>query len=87
MSSTGFARLTVFFMDGSKVSFRYPRQAGTDPSTIANTVKRAIDSERLTLEVDGDLLVIPMRNVKYAQVSPAPDHLPQGVLRKARLIS
>ena len=62
-------------------------QAGTDPATIANTAKRAIDSEKLVLEVDGDLLVISMKSVKYVQVSPAPDHLPAGVLRKARLIS
>jgi hypothetical protein len=84
---TAFARMTVFFNDGGKVSFRYPRQAGSDPATIANTVKRAIDSEKLVLEVDGDLLVIPMKSVKYVQVSPAPTALPAGVLRKARLMS
>jgi hypothetical protein len=79
--------MTAFFNDGGKASFRYPRQAGTDPATIANTVKRAIDSEKLVLEVDGDLLVIPMKSVKYVQVSPAPSSLPAGVLRKARLMS
>jgi hypothetical protein len=78
--------MTVFFLDGTKVRFRYPRQAGSDPSTIAATVKRAIDAEKLVLEVDGDLLVIPMRSVKYVQVSPAPPHLPTGVLRGARLL-
>jgi len=49
-------------------------------------VKRAIDADKLVLEVDGDLLVIPIRNVKYVQVSPAPAHLPGGVLRQARLV-
>jgi len=80
------ATLTVFFLDGTKVLFRYPRQAGTDPATIAATVKRAIDAEKLVLEADGDLLVIPMKSVKYVQVSPAPAHLPAGVLRQARVI-
>lgn len=79
------ASMTVFFMDGTKVSFRYPKQAGTDASTIAANVKKAIDAEKLVLEVDGDLLVIPMRNIKYVQVSPAPAHLPSGVLRQARV--
>ena len=78
--------LTVHFMDGTKVSFRYPRQAGSDPATIATTVKRALDADRLLLEVDSDLLVIPIRNIKYLQVSPAPAHLPSGVLRQARLL-
>ncbi len=85
MSAT--AHLTVCFLDGSKISYRYPKQAGADPATIAATVKRAIDAERLVLEADGDLVVIPIRSVKYIVVSPAPDHLPPGVLREARLMS
>jgi len=80
-----YASLTVFFLDGTKVSFRYPRQAGTDPATIVATVKKALESDRLLLEVDGDLLLIPIRSVKYVQVSPAPEHLPTGVLRQARV--
>jgi hypothetical protein len=80
-----FASMTVFFLDGTSASFRYPRQAGADPATIAATVKKAIESERLVLEVNGDLLVIPVRSVKYIQVSPAPDHLPGGILRHAEV--
>jgi len=84
---SALASLTVFFLDGTKVSFRYPKQAGTDATTIAANVKKAIDADKLVLEVDGDLLVIPIKSVKYIQVSPAPDHLPGGILRKARVIS
>ncbi len=81
------ANLTVHFLDGSRVSYRYPKQAGSDPASIAATVKRAIEAERLVLEVDGDLVVIPIRSVKYIVVSPTPAHLPPGILRGARLIS
>jgi hypothetical protein len=77
--------LTVFFLDGTKASFVYPRQSGKDQASIVNTVKKAIDSERLVLEVDGDLVIIPIRSVKYVQVSPAPPHLPSGILRRAQL--
>jgi hypothetical protein len=78
--------LTVFFLDGTKVTFRYPRQSGTEAATIAATVKRAIDADKLVLEAEGDLLVIPMKSVKYVRVTPAPPHLPAGVLRNARLL-
>ena len=78
-------RMTVFFLDGTKISFVYPRQSGSDQAAIVNTVKKAIDAERLVLEVDGDLVVIPIRSVKYVQVSPAPPHLPAGILRRARM--
>ena len=78
-------RMTVFFLDGTTASFVYPRQSGKDQAAIVNTVKKAIDAERLVLEVDGDLVVIPIRSVKYVQVSPAPPHLPSGILRRARM--
>lgn len=84
-TTNGFASMTVFFLDGTTATFRYPKQAGSDAATIATNVKKAIDSERLVLEVNGDLLVIPIRSVKYIQVSPAPDHLPSGILRNAEI--
>ena len=83
MNST--VSMTVFFLDGTSASFRYPRQAGADPATIAATVRKAIDADRLVLEVNRDLLVIPVKSVKYIQVSPAPDHLPGGILRHAEI--
>ena len=81
------AVLTVHFIDGTKVSMRYPRLSGLDPATLASQVKRALDADKVVVEVDGDLLIIPMRNVKYFHLTPAPDHLPQGVIRGGRLIS
>jgi hypothetical protein len=75
--------MTVFFIDGSKITFNYPRQAGSgDQASILANIKKAIDSERLVLEVDGDLVVIPVRGIKYVRVSPAPPALPAGVFRQ-----
>ena len=81
------AVLTVHFMDGTKLSVRYPRLTGMDRTGIAAAVKRALDAEKVIVEVDGDLLIIPMKNVKYFHLTPAPDHIPQGVIRNGRLIS
>ena len=81
---TGPVTMTVFFLDGTKVAFEYPRQSGSDQPAIVNTIRKAIEAERLVLEVDGDLLVIPIRSVKYVQVSPGPAYLPSSVLRHAR---
>ena len=83
---TPLVSLTVFFLDGTKATFRYPRQSGADASTIASTVKKAIDADKLVLEADGDLIVIPVNSVKYIRVSPAPVQLPGGVLRQARML-
>jgi hypothetical protein len=60
---TPLVSLTVFFLDGTKVTFRYPRQSGTDAATILANIKRAIEADKLVLEADGDLLVIPFKSV------------------------
>jgi hypothetical protein len=72
-------------MDGSKITLRYPKQAGNDPTTIAANVRKALETDRIIVEVDGNLLFIPLNSVKYFQVLPAPDSLPVGVLRGARM--
>jgi hypothetical protein len=81
------AILTMHFMDGTKLVVRYPKQAGTDPATIAATVKRALDADKIVFEVDGDLIIVPTRNIKYIHLTPAPDHLPAGVIREGKLLS
>lgn len=76
---------TIFFMDGTKMTMTWPRQAGSDSSTIASKVKNALESDKLIAEVSGDLLVIPVRNIKYFQITPAPEMLPEGVVRGAQI--
>ena len=78
---------TIHFTDGSKVSLRWPRQAGTGAQIIAANVKKALEADRMMVEVNGDLWLIPLRNVKYIQLSPSPKELPVGVLRGAQIVT
>ncbi|MBW1804736.1 MAG: hypothetical protein JRJ85_28930 [Deltaproteobacteria bacterium] len=64
---------------------RKEKDHGEDPATITSNVKKALDRDKIVLEAQGDLMVIPVRNIKYVVVSPAPDELPKGVLRNARI--
>ena len=72
--------LTIHFNDASKLSMTFPQQAD-DFSQIASRVQKALDANKLAIEVDGELFVIPMNNVKYLQVNPAPEKLPDTVIR------
>ncbi len=78
---------TIHFMDGSKLSLQWPRQAGSDPQTITANIKKALEVDRILAEVGGTLLVIPMRNIKYIQITPAPEKLPGGILRGVQIAS
>ena len=78
--------LTIHFIDGSKLSVTFPQQTD-DFSQIANRVQKALDANQLAIQIDGELLVIPMTNVKYLQVNPAPEKLPETVIRNGALKS
>ena len=83
------AHAVIHFMDGTKIVFKYPRlQAGkaTDSSMIASAVKKALEQDKIAVEADGSLIVIPVRNIKYIQIVPPPDALPAGVLRNAQIV-
>ncbi len=85
MATARTASMLIRFMDGSKITLRYPKQAGNDPATIAANVRKALETDRILVEVEGNLIFIPLSSVKYIQVIPAPDVLPSNVLRGARM--
>jgi hypothetical protein len=78
---------TIHFIDGSKIVLRWPRQAGSGSQIIAANVKKALEADRMLVEVGGELLLIPLRNVKYIQLTPSPKELPVGVLRGAQIVT
>jgi hypothetical protein len=77
--------VTFYFLDNSSMKLVWPKQGSRDPQTFASQVKKSLDADRFIAEAEGQLVVIPMRNVKYMVVSPAPETLPQGIIRNARI--
>jgi hypothetical protein len=80
------AKAIIHFTDGTKLSLRYPRQMGKNSLGVADQVRKALESERLFVEVKGTLLLIPLHQVRYVEITPAPDSLPPGVVRGAELV-
>jgi hypothetical protein len=77
----------IHFTDGSKIKPEWPAQGGEDPTTIAMNVRNALEMDKVMAEIDGSLMIVPMQNVKYVVVTPAPPELPKSVLRNAQIIS
>ena len=76
--------LNIHFIDGSKLSVTFPQQSD-DFSQISSRVQKALEANQLAIEIDGELCVIPMNNIKYLQVNPAPEKLPDTVIRNGAL--
>lgn len=77
--------LTLYFLDGSDMSINFPKQQG-NPLLLAKRVQAALDADQFTLEIDGQLMMIPKSSVKYMTVSPVPDELPETIIRGGRFV-
>jgi hypothetical protein len=77
-------KIEIWFMDNTSFKYSFKPEAG-DMREIVHRVSNALDSDKLVLESEGDLFVIPICNVKYIQVSPAPDYLPEGIFRNVHI--
>ena len=78
--------LTVYFLDGSDMSINFPKQPG-NPLLLAKRVQNALDADQFTLEVDGELLMIPKSSIKYMTVSPLPEELPETIIRGGKIVA
>src|SRR5687767_751410 len=76
VSMSRTAKATIHFTDGTKLSLKYPRQVGKNSVGLAEQVRKAIEAQRLLVEVKGTLVVISLHNVRYVEITPAPDSLP-----------
>ena len=87
MKSDATVTATFHFTDGSRLVLRWPKQGDRDPATLASRLRQALDGNQLSFSVDGDLLIVPMRSVKYVHISPAPPVMPSLVVTDASIES
>lgn len=81
--------LTLHFVDGSKLTFEFPRQTDNE---AARQMKVAdfLTAKNLVVEAEGSVLVFPVANIKYIALNgPAPlaakGRQPTGLPRHAIL--
>ena len=85
MNSTVCVTATIHFLDRTSLVVRWPRRSGLDPATIASKLRQSLDAPQLSFAIDDELLVVPMRSVKYIVIDPAPTALPDTVITGATI--
>jgi hypothetical protein len=78
--------LTIHYLDGSSQTYTFPKQT-SDKYDAISRFKSAIGSDRILLEEDGILTIIPMSAVKRLDLSPLPVDGADGIIMGARLNS
>ncbi len=78
--------LTLYFNDGSDMSIAFPHQGG-NPLLLAKRIQAALDADQFTVEVDGELMMVPKSSLKYMTISPVPEELPESVIRGGSVVT
>ena len=84
--------MTLHFIDGSKLSFEFPRQTA---NVAARKMKldEFLANQHLIVEADGSLLIFPVANIKYVALTapmleePDTPALARHAITGARILS
>jgi len=80
------AHMVIHFMDGTKIVFKYPKLKDKEAATTASKVKKALSQDKIVVQTYDSVIVMPVTNIKYIQVTPLPDALPEGILKHAEIV-
>jgi len=72
--------LTIFFMDGTKVDYEFPRQHG-DKISLASHVNTMLEMQYIIIESDGCIHFYPVCNIKSIQVYPISKDFPDNIVQ------
>jgi hypothetical protein len=77
-------RCTISFLDGTQLKLVWEKQKEAALRS-ASLIEKVLNSESFAVELEGRLVIVPIQNIRTMEVSPAPEKLPQMVVRGARL--
>jgi len=77
--------MTIHFMDGSTVSYDFPKQVDNN-AAIATRLSKLLEMQYVIVESDGALQFYPVNNIKSIQVYPLPEVFPDYIIRGACML-
>ena len=80
-------RLVVHYNNGTKFEATFPTQIKNSTAAVQEAMKRIMESDKLVIEAEGRLIVIPWSSVKHLEVTPSPPALPFGAIRNAKIVA
>jgi hypothetical protein len=78
-------RLVIHFNNGSTMEFSFPKQVKGSMARVMESIMKVLESDKLAIEANGRLIVIPWASIQHVDLTPLPTALPFGAIRGARL--
>lgn len=78
-------KLVIHFNNGSQMELTFPVQIKNSTAAVIEGIKKIMETDKLVVEAEGKLLVIPWSSVKHLEVTPVPPALPFGAIKGAKI--
>ena len=79
--------LIIHFNDGTKMEVSFPTQIKNSTGALVEAAKRILESDKLTIQTEDQLIIIPWSSVKFVEGASVPAAaLPFGVIKGARIV-
>ena len=79
-------QLTIHFNNGTKMEVSFPTQVKNSTAGIVEGIKRILESDKLVIQTDEQVIVVPWSSVKFLETASVPATvLPFGAIKGARV--
>jgi hypothetical protein len=78
-------QLSIYFINGTKMDVTFPPQVKNSTATVLEGMKRALESDKLVIEAEGKLVIMPWSSIKHVELTPMPSAVPFGSIKGARI--
>lgn len=77
----------IHFNNGSKMELSIPLQVKNSTAVVLEGIKKVMETDKLIIEAEGRLYVIPWSSVKLVELSSLPAALPFGAIKGAKVLT
>jgi hypothetical protein len=63
----------------------FPVQIKNSTAAVLESIKKALESDKLVIEAEGKLVIIPWCGIRHLELSPIPVAVPFGSIKGARI--
>jgi hypothetical protein len=79
-------RLIIHYNNGTRQEIVFPEQIGNSTAGVLEAFKRIMGADKLAIQAEDRLIMIPWSSVKCLELMPPPITTPFGTIQKARLV-
>jgi hypothetical protein len=80
--------LIIHFNNGTDIRIAFPTQIKNSAAALIEGVKTILSSEKLVIQADDRVMILPWSSVKYVEATAIPGAaLPFGAIKGARIVS